>query len=256
MKANFKQKLLFRSPFANIACTKYSEGFIMEPHDHKETQISFIIHGSNHEKSEITSTHYGRPTEVIIKPKGLIHNNTFSNDCTILTIQLKEENHTKLHNDGMLKEWRSLSCNGSYQLLSSIMHCRKESEYYAHLNKVLSTFDRAGQSTIDGPPDWLVEVKLLLESSFHSVIKNEEIGISFNKHPIYIARMFKRYFGMSMKQYVKLLRTNAAMNSIVSEEDILAGIALKNGFTDQSHLNRIFKSQTGFTPNEFKNLLT
>lgn len=228
----------------------------MEPHDHKETQISFIIHGSNHEKSEITNTHFGRPAEVIIKPKGLIHNNTFSNDCTILTVQLKEEDHTKLRNDGMLKEWRSLSCNGSYQLLSSIMNCKTERDYYVRLNEVLSSFSKVKQGTVDNPPQWLLEVKYLLENSFHSVIKNAEIGLAFDRHPVYIARMFKRYFGMSMKKYVKLLRTNAAMKSIVSEEDILAGVAIKNGFTDQSHLNRVFKAQTGFTPYEFKNLVS
>lgn len=257
MKDNiqFTQKSLFRSPFANLALTTYSEGAIMEPHHHKQTQISIVIDGANHEESEVSNLHFGRPAEVIIKPKGLIHSNTFSNSCTIITAQLKEENHSRLRHDGMLKEWRALSPIGGYQLLLSIIKCRTESEYYHKLNEILSSFSTNTKSRVESPPHWLEEVRHLLESSYHSLIRNDFIGRTFRKHPVYIARMFKKYYGMSMKTYVKLLRTNGAIKAITSAEDILAGVALENGFTDQSHLNRTFKSQTGLTPNEFKRLV-
>ncbi len=257
MKDNiqFTQKSLFKSPFANLALTTYSEGAIMEPHCHKQTQISIVIEGANHEESEVSSLHFGRPAEVIIKPKGLMHSNTFSDSCTIITAQLKEENHSKLRHDGMLKEWRALSPIAGYQLLLSIMKCRTESQYYHKLNEILTSFSSDTQPVQASPPGWLQEVRHLLESSYHAVIRNDFIGKTFNRHPVYIARMFKKYFGMSMKTYVKLLRTNGAIKSISSEEDILAGVALQNGFTDQSHLNRTFKSQTGLTPHEFRRLV-
>lgn len=257
MKGNiqFTQKSLFKSPFANLAVTTYSEGAIMDLHDHKQTQISVVLEGANHEESEMSSLHFGRPAEVIIKPRGLMHSNTFSNDCTIITAQLKEENHSKLRQDGMLKEWRVLSPVGGYRLLLSIMKCRTESEYYHTLNDILTSFSANTEDRRESTPDWLEEVRHLLESSYHTVIRNDFIGRALKKHPVYIARMFKRHYGMSMKTYVKLLRTNGAIKSITSAEDILAGVALENGFADQSHLNRTFKSHTGLTPNEFRRLI-
>lgn len=238
-----------------MALTTYSEGAIMEPHEHKQTQISIVIAGANHEESEVSGLHFGRPAEVIIKPKGLIHSNTFSNNCTIITAQLKEENHSKIRYDRMLKEWRALSPIGGYQLLSSIIKCKTEREYYHKLNEILSSFSSNTKPIHQSPPHWLEEVRHLLESSYHSAIRNDFIGRTFDKHPVYIARAFKKCYGMSMKTYVKLLRTNGAIKAIASDEDILAGIALQNGFTDQSHLNRTFKSQTGLTPNQFRRLI-
>ena len=43
------------------------------------------------------------------------------------------------------------------------------------------------------------------------------------------------------------------MADIINQEDILAQIALKNGFSDQSHFSRTFSSALGVTPKKFKN---
>lgn len=243
------------SPFANMAITTYTDGAIMEPHDHKQTQISIIIHGVNHEQSEVSPLHFTKPAELIIKPKGLVHQNTFSRDCTMITAQIKEENHSKIRLDGMLKEWRAISPVGGYQQLLSMLSCKTERQYYDCLNEMLTSFSSNTNTLSASPPQWLEEVRHLLEASYHTVIKNQAIGQAINKHPVYIARAFKKHYGMSMKAYVKLLRTNGAIKSISSEEDILAGIAIQNGFADQSHLNRTFKARTGLTPNEFKRLV-
>ena len=250
----YRKTVLLDNEFVEIATTSYSDGFLMDYHNHPYTQISYVLRGSNYETTE-TVAHLARAGEVIIKPKELIHKNIFSDNCTTITVNLRKENFTHIFQDHLLKERSSFIGEGGYQLIKSLITCQNEKQYYSCLNKALISISKAEKQKSPSAPFWLLDLKNLLDVTFQDSIKAEQIGRIFNKHPVYIARTFKKYFGLNIKSYLKILRTNAAMSSIIYKEDVLAGVAIKNGFSDQSHLNRAFKDTTGLTPFEFKNFV-
>ncbi|WP_299229042.1 AraC family transcriptional regulator [uncultured Psychroserpens sp.] len=249
------RKYFFSNPFIDITRTLYKEGVIMQPHHHNETAISMILSGSIHETVD-SKTAIGGIANMVIKPRKTIHNNLFSNDCAIISIYLKEENHNKIHHPDMLTEWNWINSGNCNHFLQSLILNKTEKEYYETLNGFLGHFKHQKAHTKQNkPPQWIREVKTILDTSYNEVIKSKDLAKAFNVHPVYLTKIFKKHFGQSIKSYLKTLRVNGSMATMFQNETPLAQVALENGYCDQSHLNRNFKSETNLTPRHFKKLI-
>jgi AraC family transcriptional regulator len=64
----------------------------------------------------------------------------------------------------------------------------------------------------------------------------------------HFSRLFKRTFGVSPHAYVLRRRIELASRLMIESTTPLSEIALKCGFTDQAHLSKSFRQQTGTTP--------
>jgi len=77
----------------------------------------------------------------------------------------------------------------------------------------------------------------------------KEVGFS----TYYFTRSFSKEFAITPHKYIQSLRVERAKHKILKTNDSLAEIAIECGFSDQSHMNRVFKRITGFTPNVLRN---
>lgn len=68
----------------------------------------------------------------------------------------------------------------------------------------------------------------------------------------YLCRIFKETTGMTMYDYVHILRINEACCLIQNTSLKMTEIAYKVGFTDYKSFNRIFQRITGKKPNEYR----
>jgi len=64
----------------------------------------------------------------------------------------------------------------------------------------------------------------------------------------HFARAFKKTFGLGPHAYVLRRRVERASHLMLVSDDTLSDIALACGMTDQAHLCKIFRQQTGQTP--------
>ncbi|SKA21239.1 AraC-type DNA-binding protein [Chitinophaga eiseniae] len=83
-------------------------------------------------------------------------------------------------------------------------------------------------------------------------LRAEQIASHFNISPTYLSEYFKRNNGDSLQQYItqyklKLVETRLQYSSMRVGE-----IAYELGFTDESHLNRMFKKYKGVNPSAFR----
>jgi len=70
--------------------------------------------------------------------------------------------------------------------------------------------------------------------------------------PKTLERKFSAMVGKTPKQYIKLIRFQATIEDMTLRKgSTLTDYAYRNGYTDQSHFIRDFKSFSGFTPKEF-----
>ncbi|MEQ8703251.1 MAG: helix-turn-helix domain-containing protein [Phaeodactylibacter sp.] len=76
-------------------------------------------------------------------------------------------------------------------------------------------------------------------------------AISFTgKH---LRTTFRAVLGITPKQYLQLLQLQGVLSDMVNSGGYsLTDIALRNGFYDQSHFNRIFKRYAGIPPRRFR----
>ena len=101
------------------------------------------------------------------------------------------------------------------------------------------------------PPRWLKDVVEILQAEFCRPFSLAAIGQRVGAHPVHLARSFRRCHGMTVGQYVRRLRVEYAMNALAGS-DSLSDIAIHAGFSDQSHLGRVFRAATGMPPGQFR----
>jgi len=105
------------------------------------------------------------------------------------------------------------------------------------------------------PPRWLKEVIEFLHARFAEPFNLDELAKLVSVHPVHLAQVFRKHRQCTVGEYVRKLRLEFACRQLATSSIPLSDIALTCGFSDQSHFTRIFKSQTGITPSQFRRLL-
>jgi AraC family transcriptional regulator len=99
---------------------------------------------------------------------------------------------------------------------------------------------------------WLQRVEEVLRRRFAEPIGLGEAAAIAGVHPVHVARVFRREHGCSIGEFVRRVRIEAAREELTHGDASIAEIAVRLGFSDQSHLHRTFKRLTGMTPNQFR----
>lgn len=68
----------------------------------------------------------------------------------------------------------------------------------------------------------------------------------------YLCRAFRCSFGVSPHGYVTRTRIELARRLMVEGDEPLSQIAAACGFADQAHFSRVFRAETGDTPNRWR----
>ena len=102
------------------------------------------------------------------------------------------------------------------------------------------------------PPAWVLQLRDALHDTYEEPGSLDELARGVGRHPMHVARAFREHFGDSIGDYVRRLQTEAARRLITTTDQPLARIALRAGFTDQSHMNRLFRRALGCTPGQLR----
>ena len=104
-------------------------------------------------------------------------------------------------------------------------------------------------STTTETPEWV----LTLQQKLHEepeTISLEGLSAEVGVHPVHLSRVFRKYFGIGLSQYARLLRLNTAFQLMLRNEYTLTDIAHASGFYDQSHFIANFKRMYHRTPKQ------
>ena len=66
--------------------------------------------------------------------------------------------------------------------------------------------------------------------------------------------MFKKETGKTVKEYISLKVIDIAKEKIFDKSKSINEIAYELGFKYPQHFTRLFKNETGYTPNEYRSL--
>ena len=97
-------------------------------------------------------------------------------------------------------------------------------------------------------PSWLERAIEFLDESFDMQPSLVEIADAVHVHPCHLARAFRRWTGGTVGDMRRRLQIEHACRRLLSSRDPLSFIATDAGFSDQSHLTRLVRAATGFTP--------
>lgn len=109
--------------------------------------------------------------------------------------------------------------------------------------------------------DFLVEFEKYIKDYFASdLILNQglpsvqQCGKALNMSGYYLSDLLKIETGKSTKEHILLYMVEQAKNKLLSSNSSVSEIAFDFGFEYPQHFSKIFKSKTGFSPSEYRNL--
>lgn len=80
----------------------------------------------------------------------------------------------------------------------------------------------------------------------------EHLGASFGISESYLGRYFKKHANETLQDYVTQYKLKLIENRLLHSEFRIGEIAREFNFTDESHLNRIFKKYKGASPSAYR----
>jgi AraC family transcriptional regulator len=101
-------------------------------------------------------------------------------------------------------------------------------------------------------PAWLLRTKEMIEDCAGSDLSVAELALSTGVHPVYLARVYRRYFGCSPGEYLRRCRLLRVQGLLSGTDLPIVEIALQCGFTDQSQMTRSFSKTFGTPPARYR----
>jgi AraC-like DNA-binding protein len=91
-----------------------------------------------------------------------------------------------------------------------------------------------------------------IAANFREDIGCSDIAAAAEIHPKYAMSVFKKATGLSLSEYLSLLRVSYAQALLADDGANVLEVALESGFGSLSAFNKCFRKKAGMTPSEFK----
>jgi AraC-like DNA-binding protein len=91
-----------------------------------------------------------------------------------------------------------------------------------------------------------------IAAHFREDLDSNAIAAAADLHPKYAMAVFKRATGMTMNEYVTLLRLSFAQARLLREDDNVLQVAMESGFGSLSAFNKAFRKIAGKSPTDFR----
>ena len=233
----------------------YAAGGRMERHAHGFSNVTAVISGEMEETTE-AEEHRGRSCSVLLKPRDTAHRNRWlgRRGTRCVTIEFTDA--------WDVASWQWIESAGAARATLTLLRALRgasrdaiESAAVALVETALAATAHAAQNA----PAWIDEARRVLEQRFEQRfgerLRFDELARGFGLHPVYAARAFRRHTGTTMGDYVRALRLRQARHLLSATERPLGALSAECGFSDASHLCRVFADAHGIAPREFRRLL-
>jgi AraC family transcriptional regulator len=234
----------------------YVAGEHISRHSHSCPYLSILIQGSYREACE-SQTRHCEPSTVIFHPAGEAHADRFlGHGGRIFRFEIR--NSSRIADAALTTPFEF--AGGPVARLATRLYAEfNQIDRYSSLvmeGLVLEILGRAARDILPRrggrAPSWLRQVEELLRENTYDNLTLDSIARVAGVHAVHLARVFRRFHGCTVGEYVRRLRIDRAIQELRSTDKTLADIAGDAGFSDQSHFCRTFKLSTGLTPGQYR----
>ncbi len=131
-----------------------------------------------------------------------------------------------------------------------------KSQYYELLDVLMRYFSvhekRQDTSAEARKLERLTEIMDFIREQYASPLTLTDVAKQVYLSPTYLSKFIQQHLGMTFKQYLNLIRMNAAVKDLMTTDFTVATIALQNGFSSESSFTRLFREFYGMPPGEYR----
>ncbi|MCO6512293.1 MAG: helix-turn-helix transcriptional regulator [Aridibacter famidurans] len=227
-------------------------------HSHELASFNLLVEG-NYAEFYGTRRLVCDPLTVLWCPPGVTHSNEFGNSGgRIFYIELAKGSLDLLQAYSTIPE---SFATRKPALVSLALRIRREFEgWEAHspllveglIWEMLAVSIHQNERRDRRPPDWLKRVMTMLHDNFRQGVSMNRLAAEAGVHPVHLSQVFREFKNRSVGEYIQDLRVNLSARLLLEDKMTISEVAIAAGFSDQSHLTRVFKRRMNTTPGAFR----
>jgi AraC family transcriptional regulator len=234
-------------------------GLVLPPHFHENANIALTLEGTFFETIGEHAQEVG-PSGVVLRPAGEKHFNRYGRGGSrSLVIEVKPQRLALISEVTSILDCAAYFKGGSLASFGlriyrefQIMDCVAPLSIEAFVLEMLVETTRDASRLERDQPRWLRVARELVHDEFSQTLSLSNVAEVVGVHPAHLAKMFRRHYGCTIGEYIRMLRLDYAAKLLAQPNKTLSAIALGAGFYDQSHFARLFKLRFGITPGDFQ----
>jgi len=229
---------------------------VVARHTHEDAHFILLLDG-HYLSSAQGAGHLHAEPALIYNPPGTTHQDTFP-ECrgrfvgvSVSAARFAEASQVAAAGEAARRLWDPGALEAAHRIARSVAHDAGALGLEALCLELVGGFAR-GAAVDRRPPRWLVRAREVLHDRARDELTMTEIAGEVGVHPVYLARVFRRFFGCTPADYVRRCRVERAAMLVRDTAQPLVAIALACGFVDQSHFTRAFARTFATSPGAYR----
>lgn len=142
-----------------------------------------------------------------------------------------------------------------YDILSQIKNLQSLSQLRERIQDTIHIYIDRLRQVKDTNEDYIIQKSSrYIDEHCCDNLTLPELASQFHLHPNYFSFLFKRKYGITVRDYILKTRIEKAKQMMNDRCFRLIDIALACGYQDASHFNRAFKKVTGISPSQYRSI--
>jgi AraC family transcriptional regulator len=232
--------------------TRYQTGRKLPVHSHQHAYFCWVRQGA-YEEMYGSATRVCQPGTIAFHPAGESHRQRMGS-TTVLSFNADMDERWAART-GLFRESWSVGGGPLLFLVHRIHREFSSPDDVTPLALEALLFEMAVTSqrrTRDRNLPWLERVREVLHERFRGPVSFGELANEIGVHPSQLARGFRSQFRCCPGDYLRQLRLEEAYRLLKGSARPISQVAYECGFSDQSHLTRLFRRHLGTTPAAFR----
>jgi len=229
---------------------------VVARHTHEDAHFILLLDG-HYLSSARGAGHLNAEPALIYNPPGTTHQDTFPESrgrfvgVSVSGGRFAEAAQIAVAEGEAIRVWDPGALEAAHRIARSIAHDAGPLGLEALCLELVGAFGR--RAAVDRrPPRWLVTAREVLHDRARDELTMTEIAGEVGVHPVYLARVFRRFFGCTPAEYVRRCRVERAAMLVRDTAQPLVEIAVACGFVDQSHFTRAFARTFATSPGAYR----
>ncbi|HEV8197782.1 MAG TPA: AraC family transcriptional regulator [Gemmatimonadales bacterium] len=241
---------LCAGPFA-IRLARLPAGLRLPPHAHESATLNIVLDGDYRETIGPGALRSHGPATIIAKPAGAVHANQLGAgpvECLVVELPTDEASGVVIHRSAGVARFGG-------KLRAELLRVDEFTGLAAEalVLELLAEVQRVPEPAPGRVNPWLIRARDLLHDEPGPATLGS-LAQRIGMHPVYVARAFRVRYGCSVGEYARHLRVERARRLLHHTRHPLSEIALRTGYSDQSHLTRDFRRAFGHSPGAYRRL--
>lgn len=251
-----QRRVLFADSMLRVTSSQYAPGSTFLPHYDSLSRITLTLAGAVAEEV----THHSvtvTPGDILLKSNHTLHENRYSTSgARHLTVEALSANIDDGNVTDMIDRigWQRQQGPEALQHSAAMVDAAligNRNMLRTTINDICAAIQTSRRRP--APPVWLSQLKAELQECGFSSGDLSRYAKAAGVHPAHVSRLFRQCFGTSITLFTQSCAVKRALQLLYSDFS-LADVAATGGFYDQSHMGRVFRRCTGFTPGDYKRL--